>query len=164
MGHGNALPIIGNAWAVPYKNLTGKDRGTPWSAAFVSFCFKEAGAGEQFPYSPGHATYINAAIRNRKDAVIGAPLVAYQLKEYSLKPGDLIGYWRGEKAITFENASEFKWYQSHTDIVIHVTDKFAYTIGGNVQNSVTRRQVRLNSAGELIDTNKKWFVAISNNL
>jgi hypothetical protein len=145
-----------------HKNLTGKDRGTPWSAAFISWCFNQAGARDQFPYSPGHATYINAAIR-----AAGKPQVALEgkrLQAHKLKPGDLIGYWRGAKKITFDNALSVGWYESHTDIVVEVASGRAYSIGGNVLQSVTRREVKLNAAGMLADRSRNWFVVIQNNL
>ena len=148
----------------PYKNLTGKDRGTPWSAAFISFAFNQAGAGNLFPYSAGHATYINQAIRNFDNTQLNAPIVGRKLKHYPLQPGDLIGYWRGDRKITVENARRIGWYQSHTDIVVEVGRNHAYVIGGNVMHSVTRRQVRLNNNGELTDRRKNWFVAIQNNI
>ena len=146
-----------------YKNLNGADRGTPWSAAFISFAFHEANAGNKFPYSAGHARYINHAIKNTKNG-INSPLMGRKLKGYSIKAGDLIGFWRGDKRITFENANRIGWYHSHTEIVIEVKNNYAYTIGGNVLHSVTRRQVRLNSQGHLVDRKKNWFVAIENNL
>jgi hypothetical protein len=112
----------------PFKNLTGKDRGVPWSAAFISFCFKEAGAGKRFPYSSGHATYINEAIRN--NSTTGKRhICAHDLKGKSLEVGDLIGYWRGSTKITLKNALKIGWYQSHTDIVIEIGDGYAYAIG-----------------------------------
>ncbi len=146
----------------PFKNLTGRDRGTPWSAAFISFCFHEAGAGDQFPYSAAHAKFINTAIRNASDPT--AALVGHKLKGYRLKPGDLIGYWRGDTKITFDNARGIGSYMSHTDIVVAVDKGVAHSIGGNVMHSVTRRAVRLGSEGDLTDRSQNWFVAIANNL
>jgi hypothetical protein len=32
-----------------------------WSAAFVSYVMRIAGAASKFPYSPNHASYINIA-------------------------------------------------------------------------------------------------------
>lgn len=156
---------IGDYWRFiggPYKHLTGKDRGTPWSAAFISWCMNEAKAGAKFPYSPGHATYINAAIRNV--GLPAAPLIAHSPKTYALKPGDLIGYWRGDKAITLANALQVGWYQSHTDIVVEVGKGFARTVGGNVMHSVTKRTVNLGAAGELVDRGENWFVSIESNI
>lgn len=145
-----------------YKNLTGKDRGYPWSAAFVSFCMHHAGAGTSFPYAAGHYKYINESIRNRDNP--DACLIGHRPKEYSLKPGDLIGYWRGNRRITIENARNIGWYESHTEIVVGVENRKALTIGGNVGHSVTLREVRLNSNNNLVDRKNNWFIAIENRI
>lgn len=147
-----------------YQNLTGKDRGTPWSAAFISWCMGQADAGTRFPYSAGHAKYINQSIKNAKSEDTTAAIVAHRLKGYKLKPGDLIGYWRGDKKIDFDNANTIGWYQSHTDIVVEVGEGVAYTMGGNVMHSVTKRAVKLGVNGDLIDERENWFVAIENNM
>jgi len=85
---------VGDYWKQlggAFANLTGKDRGTPWSAAFISFCMREAGAGVRFPYSSGHATYINKAISNAAASKIGEPIFGHRLADYVPKVGDLIG-------------------------------------------------------------------------
>lgn len=161
---------VGDYWSFigeshpSYKNLDGKDRGYPWSAAFISYCFDEAGAGTKFPYSPGHATYINKAISNARNNVANAPIVGHKLANHALKPGDLIGYWRGGTEVTFDKALQIGWYQSHTDIVVDVDNRVARSIGGNVGHSVTRREVKLNAAGNLTDTSENWFVVVENRL
>lgn len=157
---GDYWKIIGGAFA----NLTGKDRGTPWSAAFVSFCMEKAGAGPRFPNSAGHATYINAAIRAARDGDPAAGFVAHSKSDYIVKPGDLVGYWRGERKITLQNALSIGWYPSHTDIVVEVGDRFMYVIGGNVGHSVTRKQLRASVEGKLTDTRFPWFVVIENRI
>jgi hypothetical protein len=146
----------------PYKNLSGRDRGTPWSAAFVSWCMNEAGAGKKFPYSAGHATYINQAVTNAQ--LTTKPIVARELDNYSIKPGDLIGYWRGDRPVTIQTALQLGWYESHMDIVVSVGLGVANCIGGNVLHSVTQREVRLDDQGRLIDTSSNWFVAIENRI
>jgi len=154
---------IGDYWQFiggGYKNLTGMDRGVPWSAAFISWCMHAAGAGASFPYSAGHSHYINAAIKAKGDAE--AALVAHEPAGYQVRVGDLIGYWRGEQRISVANARKIGWYESHTEIVVDVEGNTAYSIGGNVMHSVTRRQVRLNSKGELADRTQNWFVVIEN--
>lgn len=148
--------------AGPYRNLTGKDRGTPWSAAFVSWCMHQAGAANRFPYSAAHSTYINSSIRDKNSGASGASLIAHAPKGYRLRVGDLIGYWRGETPITLSNALNAGWYQSHTDIVVEVNDGVAFAIGGNVLHSVTRRAVKLGKNGDLLDTRQRWFVVIEN--
>lgn len=158
---------VGDYWKFiggGYKHLTGKDRGTPWSAAFISWCMNDAGAGVNFPYSAGHAKYINQAIKNAKNGTVGASLIGHPLKGYKLKVGDLIGYWRGDTKITFDNAIQVAWYQSHADIVVDVTAGLAYTIGGNVMHSVTKRAVKLSPDGELADKRENWFVVIENKM
>lgn len=156
---------IGDYWKEiggAYGNLTGKDRGYPWSAAFVSFCVRASGAGSTFKYSSGHATYINDSIRARKAGDASSLYWGWAKSEQALSPGDLIGYWRGESKITVDNALSVGWYQSHTDIVVEVGDKSAYVIGGNVGHSVTRKQVRLNANGVLTDVRYPWFVVMKN--
>ena len=147
-----------------YANLTGKDRGYPWSAAFISYCMSDAGAGTKFPYSPGHATYINKAISNAKNGTANAAIVGHKPTGYTLKPGDLIGYWRGDVAVTYDKALQIGWYTSHTDVVVEVGNKWAKSIGGNVGHSVTKREVRLSAGGNLTDTSENWFVVIENKL
>jgi hypothetical protein len=124
----------------------------------------EAGAGNDFPYSPGHATYINRAIRNASSGATGASLTGHRLANYQLKVGDLIGYWRGAKKITFDNALSVGWYESHTDIIVEINGGVAYSVGGNVMHSVTRREVNINDAGNLVDKRENWFVAIEQNI
>lgn len=158
---------VGDYWKFiggGFQHLTGKDRGTPWSAAFVSWCFNEAGAGTSFPSSASHSKYINQAIKNVTTGIANASLVAHPLKDYKVKIGDLIGYWRGNQKITVENATAIGWYQSHTDIVVEVGNGVAYTIGGNVMHSVTKRAVKLGSKGELTDKRENWFVVIENKM
>jgi hypothetical protein len=164
--HDGAWQRVADYWRFiggAYQNLTGKDRGYPWSAAFVSFCMHEAGASNRFPYSAGHARYLNKAIENAANGNSG-PIVGRRLSEYPLKPGDLIGYWRGETKVTFDTARQIGWYESHSDIVVEVANGHAYSIGGNVSHSVTRRQVRLNGEGKLTDKSENWFVVVQNNM
>lgn len=163
--HDGAWQRIADYWQFiggAYKNLTGKDRGTPWSAAFISWCMNEAGAGKKFPYSAGHATYINQAIANMGSP--NKPVVAHDLASYSPKPGDLIGYWRGATPVTIQTARRLGWYESHTDIVVDVVGGVATCIGGNVLHSVTKREVKLDDQGKLIDTSSNWFVVIENRI
>lgn len=156
---------IGDYWKLiggAYSNLTGKDRGFPWSAAFISYCVRAAGAGDAFNYSAGHSTYINESIRAKANGKQDALFWGWGRSERPIAPGDLIGYWRGDKKITVDNAPTVGWYQSHTDIVVEVGKNYAFVIGGNVGHSVTRKQVRLNSDGVLTDSRYPWFVVMEN--
>lgn len=158
---------VGDYWRFiggAFRNLTGKDRGYPWSAAFISFCVNEAGAKTRFPYAPAHATYINKSIRNHDEGELDAPIVAHRPGDYPLKPGDLIGYWRGSTKVGFDTARRIGEYASHTDIIVEVGKGFAYSIGGNVSQSVMRRQIRINADGHLTDRSQNWFVVIENRM
>ena len=55
-----------------------------WSAAFVSYVMRMAGAGRRFPYSSSHSDYINAA-RTQP----GLAVSAQRLDQYAPQLGDL---------------------------------------------------------------------------
>lgn len=169
---------VGEYWlAIPteqYKKLVkdyAKDKGKldgtvglAWSAAFISFCFKMAGAHTSFPYASGHVTWIVKAIRNRKQGKLKAALVGYRPGEKELRPGDLIGRPR-QKGITYDNAPKKGWFKSHSDIIVEVNKKKrrAYVIGGNVGQSVSRVFVSITADGKLNDKGG-WIVHIRNNI
>ena len=105
--------LVGRRYGSQYSHLDGRDRGWPWSAAFISYCMDQAGAGDDFAYSSAHSTYINAALRAARDGDKKALYRARPIKGYELKTGDMVAYWRGSKKITFDNALNIGWYQSH---------------------------------------------------
>jgi hypothetical protein len=154
---------VGEYWKVVTKNYDGRDYNEPWSGVFISYCMKKAGAGEKFNYSASHSTFIKAAINNALKGVQDAPIVGRRIAEYSPKVGDLIGYWR-DPPVTFDTATKLDSFKSHTDVVIELHPGFAYVIGGNVEDSVRRRYVKLDQQGRLIDDKKDWFVIIQNNM
>ena len=63
-----------------------------WSAAFVSYVMRMAGAGNRFPYAGTHADYINAARLNPTSLVVSAE----PPETYAPQRGDLICLWRGQ--------------------------------------------------------------------
>ena len=128
----------------------------PWSAAFVSYVMKIAGAKERFRYSIRHADYINEYIKGDIRFFEG-----HRLEEYAPKIGDLVCYSR-QSGISFNNLPEN--YKSHTDIVVNTNSDHIEVIGGNVGNSVTKKQLKIDKQGTLTDTNHKWFVVIENKL
>jgi Uncharacterized protein conserved in bacteria (DUF2272) len=138
---------------------------TPWSAAFVSYVIKEAGATEkQFTFSNAHRAYIYDAFATSTAEVDGhdagdrlyraCPLTATRPR-----PGDLIcgEYQRGlagtpAGALRERIRSELAAApaartvrRTHCDVVAYV-DKAArklYAISGNVYQSVTVRKLNL---------------------
>jgi hypothetical protein len=150
-----------------YKPSSGRLDGTlniAWSAAFISYCMQIAGAGLEFPYSPGHATWIVKSIKNRNANKLGAPLVGYRPGEKVVAVGDLFGNPR-EDGIDYDNAPSKGWFLSHSDIVVEIDidARKAFTIGGNVGQSVGRKTFALDSSGKL-KANSSVMVHIQSNI
>ena len=115
---------------------------TAWSAAFISYMIKKAGAGDKFKYSRLHSDYINAAKQNRKNNV--KSFQAFRKNEMPVTVGDLICYPRTE-GVTYDTNGG---YFAHCDIVTEITPGKAIAIGGNVSNTVGKSTYTL-------DTNNK---------
>lgn len=126
----------------------------PWSSAFISYVMRLAGAGSNFKYSASHSTYIRDAVKNRKTNNAN-PFKAYRLNEKKVEVGDLVCYARQE-GINYDTTSSYK---SHCDIVVSADNQEAKVIGGNVNNSVSKKTVKLKN-GYVDDTSKKWFTLI----
>lgn len=78
--------------------------------------------------------------------------------------GDLIGWSRGKKKVTYDSAPEVGWFDSHSDIVVNI-DKGsgrAYSIGGNVGQSVSKRELKVANNGKL--ASQGLLVHIRNNI
>ena len=142
------------------QNLDGDDREVPWSATFISWLYKKAGAGNKFVYNASHSKYITDSIANRKKGEVNAPFVGYKLNEYAPKVGDMVCYSR-QDGINYDTKGSYK---SHCDIVVSTKPNQIEVIGGNVNQSVTKKVLRTNSKGLLIDTKNKWFAVIKNNI
>ena len=156
-----AIERVNEYWQnVGRDDLDGTDRDWPWSAAFISWVMKEAGASDRFEYSASHSTYIADAVASRKNGDSDAAFIAYRLDEYSPQVGDLVGFSR-QAGITFDSQPPYK---SHTDIVVAVRDGEIDVIGGNTSDSVTLRTFQTDAQGRLIDPSRDWFVVLSNQL
>ena len=144
------------------------ESGTPyagtapaWSAAFISYVMRVAGAGSRFPYTPLHADYINAAARGE------GVLQAERPESYVPTPGDLICLGRaGAEAMRFDNLPAPRFF-GHCDVVIAATPGLLTVIGGNVAAAVTEKHVPTTPAGTLadasglvVDSRYPWFVVL----
>ncbi len=101
-----------------------------WSAAFISWVIKTAGAGKSFLYSGSHAQYI----RDAKKAKGKDYNKAYWLYDVAVRQpqiGDIICNSRNNSGLNFENADDGKDRFAHCDIVVEVFDDKIYVIGGN---------------------------------
>lgn len=135
--------------------------GYPWSAVFISWIMKKAGAGTQFKYHPRHSVYIRDAIQKRKNNDINAAFKGYRLDEVSPKIGDLVCASRAADAgrVGYDTTTD---YASHCDVVVAVRSQEIDVIGGNVSNSVTKIALKTDTQGKLTDTSRPWFVVIKN--
>ena len=75
-----------------------QDGNFAWSAAFISYVMRMAGAGSRFPYSETHSDYINAARRHGLGIEPGIALTAERIEVYAPQRGDLICYVAGPAA------------------------------------------------------------------
>ena len=137
--------------------------GTPvaWSAAFISYVMRAAGAGTGFPYTPLHADYINAAARGE------GVLRAERPETYAPRSGDLICAGRlAARRLKFEDLPSGRFF-AHCDLVVSVVPGQLSVIGGNVSAGVTMKHVPTTPAGMLADASGQvvdgrypWFVVL----
>jgi hypothetical protein len=127
-----------------------------WSSACVSFCMKKAGAGTRFFYTEAHCHYVHKAMQQANGEISGYGYRARKTVDYQPKPGDVVVGGRAyaltfdyDKAALIYEADSF--YPSHGDIIHTITDGFALTTGGNVNDSVTQKRLKLTSNGYLRD-------------
>lgn len=144
------------------------DDGTyAWSAAFISYVMRIAGAGDRFPYSSVHADYINLA-RGVTDSNPMWVVQAQPPAAYAPRLGDLICTSRAlRRPIRFEDLPTSTMFPSHCDIVVNVAPGVLTVIGGNVDDAVTMKHVPITpdgmlatSDGMVMDTRYPWFVVL----
>lgn len=139
----------------------GRDGYFAWSAAFISYVMRMAGAGAGFPYSETHSDYIDAAAEHAP----GVALEAERVAVYAPQRGDLICLWRG-RPVTFDQLPAGR-FPGHCDIVVAIKPGQLYVIGGNVDNAVAMKYIPVTADGHLagpdgvvIDPDHHWFVVL----
>ncbi len=144
-----------------------RDGDYAWSAAFVDYVMRMAGATDHFPYAPDHAAYINAARLHTMGADPGVWLNAYPLQSYAPQPGDLICAWREHHPVTYAELPTPTPFPGHCDIVVGRTPGYLQVIGGNVQDAVAMKDVAVTPQGYMagpdgvpIDNQMHWFVVL----
>ncbi len=171
---------VGEYWwlgldpGVPEARWTGKhdehgrvfapddDADFAWSAAFISYVMRIAGAGGRFPYAAAHHVYIRAAMQ-------GGPqwaLTAEPPDSYAPLPGDLICTSRTPRPVRLA-ALPATAFPAHCDIVAVQAPGMLSVIGGNVDDEVTLKHVPVTAQGTLADANGRvldtrypWFVVL----
>jgi hypothetical protein len=139
-----------------------RDGEFAWSAAFISYVMRIAGAGDRFPYAPNHSGYIDAAIQG-----LSPVLRAHAIDMYAPRAGDLICTGRdGAKGIRFADLPAPP-FPSHCDIVVSAASGMLTVVGGNVDDAVTEKHVPVAANGMLagadgkpVDGRYAWFVVL----
>jgi hypothetical protein len=151
-GGRNWYKRVGDYWlqGVNMPGLDGRDHDMPWSAAFISWVMKTAGAGDRFRYSAQHSVYIFQAIRDRLRAREAAGYWAWRLNELKPSIGDIV-CWSRTSGIDYDHQNNGD-YPGHCDLIVDVSGSEVQVIGGNVGDSVTKRPLALNSAGFIAPT------------
>ena len=151
------------SWGSAYNQNGTPIRGTPpaWSAAFISYVMRTAGAGSGFPYSPLHADYINAAARGE------GVLRAQRPESYAPQAGDLVCLGRqSARSIRFDDLPSGR-FLGHCDLVVGVAPGQLTVIGGNVSAGVTMKHIPTTAdsmvadpSGQVVDSRYPWFVVL----
>jgi hypothetical protein len=140
---------------------------TAWSAVFVSFCVKSAGASaKEFTFAPAHAKFVKVAIQNALDGT--GVFRAFQVDKYAPQVGDIIQNNRGGNKFSYDFARTHSAYESHSAIVVEVgvnhQGHYAMTIGGNESDSVRRKLVTLNSDGLVVQRKVNPYICVIQDL
>lgn len=135
------------------------DERYAWSAAFISYVMRIAGAGSRFPYASSHATYVNAAASGASPI-----LVAHPAQSYAPKLGDLLCFGRGwASALSFKDLPTPGLWPGHCAIVVAAPQPGQLdVVGGNEHDAVTMGHVTVAADGSLAsgDHGRPWPIAI----
>jgi len=135
-----------------------------WSAIYISNLLKRWGAGDKFKYSARHSDYIcegKTAKANKDDSKV---YWSYEPNDVTVEVGDIVGVKR-EDWVTLKNICAGA--PTHTDVVFQLEktkDGYkAYTIGGNLSNSVGVAHVLLDKNKKLLKP-EKYLVVMKNQM
>ncbi len=134
------------------------DERYAWSAAFISYVMRIAGAGARFPYAPNHAAYVNAAASGRS-----AILVAHAPQSYAPKLGDLLCFGREWAShLSFSDLPTNGFWPGHCAIVVARQDNALSVVGGNDEDAVTMDHLAVAPDGRLLSVGHpfEWSIAI----
>jgi hypothetical protein len=121
----------------------------PWSAVFVSYVMRTAGAGSAFRYSRSHQAYIRAARRNRLNRNTANPFWAFRAAEVAPRVGDLVCRSRRNSGATYDNIGDPQRRATHCDVVTEVRPGRIRVVGGNLGQTVGERWLRTLPDGRL---------------
>ena len=138
-----------------------------WSAVFVSWCVKQAGATKaEFKFAMSHSVFVNQAIKNAVNGV--GVFQGFDITARKPDVGDIIQNNRRGNKFDFAFAKTNANYESHSTIVIEIGHDtqggFAFCVGGNESDSVRRSVVRLDSQGFIKQRDGNPFICVVKDL
>ena len=145
-----------------------EDGAYAWSAAFVSYVMRIAGAGRGFPYSASHSDYINIAREVALGQASGWLITAERPEIYAPLPGDLICIGRGSARDLRYDDLPAGHFPGHCDVVVDTAVPGQISVvGGNVDDAVTLKHVPVTPDGKLatpdgraVDARYPWMVVV----
>jgi hypothetical protein len=134
----------------------GKKGDYAWSAAFVSYVMRMAGAGSGFPYAPAHSTYLDAAVRSETPL-----LTAEDPATYAPRLGDIVCFARSWAVnLRFKDLPTKGFFPAHCGIVTGGGPAEIDMVGGNVDNAVVMTQIAGLPGGLLSTAIFQWLVVL----
>jgi hypothetical protein len=139
------------------------DDGSPWSAAFISWVLRRAGARDAFSYSPAHYAYVAAAKRSREKGE-SSKFWAYRITEVKPEVGDLVCRDReargagGCGGTTYDNVADGRYRPTHSDIITEVGPRSITVIGGNVGGKACAKGAGCTVNSKVLKLDDRGFV------
>lgn len=135
----------------------------PWSAVFVSWCVKQAGAtSTEFKFAAAHSVFVHDAINNPR------AFKGFDIPSRKVEIGDIIQNNRNGTMHDFAFARANDQYASHSAIVVETGKdtggKYALTIGGNEGDSIRQKRIQLTATGEVEQRPANPFICVLANL
>ncbi len=139
-GNSDTLPRLRKYWeeGAGIKKNDDYYINEAWSSAFISYLMRKAGAGDDFKYAQSHSQYIAEAVKNRKENN-SKKFKAYKPSEVKVAVGDLVCYPR-QSGVGYDSQAGYK---SHCDLIVSIDGNNAVGIGGNVSDSVSKKNYAL---------------------
>lgn len=139
----------------------------PWSAVFVSWCVKQAGAtAVEFKFAAAHSVFVFEAIKNARNGT--GVFRGVDISTDVPAVGDIIQNNRGGTTHNFDFARTHRNYASHSAIVVETGNdsegRYALTIGGNEGNSVRQTVIRLTPQGFIKQRVNNPFICLIKDL
>jgi len=118
-----------------------------------------------FSGAEAHTTYMSDSKRAKLANDATRAYWAVRLSERTLQIGDLVGAYRtggdcGTAKRTYDSLPGN--FCSHCDLVVAIRDGKAFTIGGNVSNTVKAKEIPLTAAGRVPEGSKRIAIMARN--